>query len=70
MAESYSLDSSSGRDFETADVDDKETFPLQSAPDNNVEEGTVEVSPLDALIKKSDFQEVDKEEETERRLSA
>ena len=59
-----------GGDIETAEVDDNETFSLQSAPDGNVEEGTDEVSPPDALIEKSDLQEVDEEEETKRRFSA
>ena len=42
-APSFSLDSSLGGDFETADVDDNETFSLQSAPGDNVEEGMNEV---------------------------
>ena len=63
-APSFSLDSSSGGDFDTADIN--ETFTLQSAPDNNVEEGTGEVSSPDAFSEKSDFRELDNEEEIER----
>ena len=56
---SFSLDSSSGGDFDTADIN--ETFTLQSAPDENVE---------DAFTEKSDFQELDNEEEIERHFFA
>ena len=44
-APSFSLDSFLGGDFEIADVDDNETFSLQSAPGDNVEEGMNAVSP-------------------------